>query len=691
MFEASKIILKIQDLQVHYLTSSASVKAIRGINLEVYQRETYGIVGESGCGKSTLAFAIMGYLERNGRIVNGDIFFDRQNLVGKSEKELRALRGRHISMIYQDPSSSLNPAIVVGEQIAEISRVLKGFSVKKSWQDAISMLEKFNIPDPENVARRYSHQISGGMQQRICIAMALISNPSLLIMDEPTTNLDVTTEAVILDLVQKLKRKYNVAIIYISHNLGIIAKVADRIGVMYMGKLIEESSKRDIFLRPLHPYTIGLMNCVPKLGVNKKDISLQSIPGHVPHLINIPAGCTFSSRCPYAKEECTLSEPKLIEYYPMHRVACWVTKTKQKMDLQIIRKTGPTSRALLPSSDSDKDESLLEVKNLKKYYGTKRGLLKTTGKQKVKALDGVTLAISGSQILGVVGESGCGKTTLARCITGLMDPTDGKIYFGKKDITLPVDKRDKNLLKEIRIIFQNPEDSLNPAYTVKQIIARPLKLHNNVKHSQLDQRVLELLKRVGLDADYMNRYPRQMSGGEKQRVAIARALASSPKLIICDEPTSSLDVSIQSSILNLLIELQEKAKISYLFISHDLNIVHYLSDYIAIIYMGRLCEFGPTESVFNPPYHPYTEALLSAVPVPDIRIEQASVRLTGSVPSAINPPCGCRFHTRCPRKMGPICESEEPPPVKVGKNHRIYCHIPVQKLQRIKPVISFRR
>lgn len=689
MSEASKSILKIQNLWVHYLTLNGPIEAVREISLEVYQEEIYGIVGESGCGKSTLAFAIMGYLGENGRIVKGDILFDGQNLVRKSENELRAFRGKDITMVYQDPSSALNPAMVVGEQIAEVSRIHKGLSVKESWQDAISILENLNMPDPENIARHYPHQISGGMQQRICIGMALISNPSLLIMDEPTTNLDVTTEAVILDLIQELKRKFNTAIIYISHDLGVIAKVANRIGVMYMGKLVEEGFKEDIFLRPLHPYTIGLMNCIPKVGLTKKNTHLQSISGRIPHLTNLPAGCIFRPRCFYAREKCAQSEPKLMECYPGHRAACWMTKTKQKMDLQIIKKTSePTSRTLLPCSD--KDKSLLEVKNLKKYYETKHGLLSTSGKQKIKALDGVNLAIKRSQTLGVVGESGCGKTTLARCIIGLLSPTDGKIYFGKEDITLPWNKRNKALLKEMQMIFQNPENSLNPAYTVKRIIARSLQLHNIVKHSQLDQHILELLKRVGLHAEYMNRYSRQMSGGEKQRVAIARAFASNPEFIICDEPTSSLDVSVQASILNLLIELQEKAKTSYLFISHDLNVVHYFSDYIAVIYMGKLCEFGPSESIFAPPYHPYTEALLSAIPIPDPRTEQAPIRLAGSVPSAINPPSGCRFHTRCPRKIGPICESKKPPPVKVGENHVIYCHITLPELQKIKTVISFR-
>lgn len=674
-------VLKIQNLSVHYLTLEAVVKAVRGINLEVYPEETYGMVGESGCGKSTLAFAIVGYLGENGRIANGDIFFSGQNLVEKSEKQLRAIRGKHISMVYQDPSSALNPAIVVGEQIAEVSRIHKGLSDKESWQDAISMLKSLNIPDVQSVAQRYPHQLSGGMQQRICIGMALISNPSLLIMDEPTTNLDVTTEAVILDLIQELKRKFNAAIIYISHDLGVIAKVADRIGIMYMGELVEEGSKEDIFSRPLHPYTIGLMRCVPKLGIAKEDTRLQSIPGYVPSPISIPAGCVFSSRCSYRKEKCVQSKPELVQYSPEHRTACWMTGEEQKVGMQKIREAGKPAPHLL-SSFSDKGGPLLNVKNLRKYY---------ENREKVKALDGITLNVGKSCILGVVGESGCGKTTLARCIIGLLTPTAGKIYYDKQDITLPWNKRDRVFLKKMQMVFQDPEGTLNPVHTVRQIIARPLKLHNIVKRSKLNYHILELLKRVNLGAEYISRHPFQMSGGEKQRVAIARAFASSPEFVICDEPTSSLDVSVQASVLNLLLELQEKTKTSYLFISHDLNVVHYLSDYIAVTYLGKLCEFGPKKSIFNPPYHPYTEALLSAIPVPDPRVEQRRIRLPGSVPSAINPPSGCRFHTRCPRKIGAICESKEPPSVKVGEDHIIYCHLPVEELKKVEPVISFSR
>jgi len=447
-----------------------------------------------------------------------------------------------------------------------------------------------------------------------------------------------------------------------------------------MGELVEEGSKEDIFLNPLHPYTIGLMRCIPQIGVAKEDTRLDSIPGHVPSLTNIPDGCVFSSRCSFKKKECIQTKPELAEYSSGHRTACWIARMEQKMELQKAKKEDKSASFVL-SSFSHEGEPFIKVENLKKYY---------YGKEKVKAVDGITVNIDRSCTLGVVGESGCGKTTLARCIIGLLVPTAGKIYYNKEDITLPWNKRNKAFLKKMQMVFQNPETSLNPAHTVRQIIARPLKLHNLVSRSQLDQRILELLRRVNLGADYMGRHPFEMSGGQKQRVAIARAFASDPEFVICDEPTSSLDVSVQASILNLLLELQQKTKSSYLFISHDLNVIYYLSDYIAITYLGKLCEFGPKESIFNPPYHPYTEALLSAIPVPDPRVQQRPIRLPGSVPSAINPPSGCRFHTRCPRKIGSICESKEPYPVKVGKNHTIYCHIPVHELRKVKPVISFK-
>ncbi|MDD5014581.1 MAG: ABC transporter ATP-binding protein [Atribacterota bacterium] len=678
--EERSSILRINDLAVQYQVKDYTVNAIRNINLEIYKKETYGIVGESGCGKSTLAFTMMNYLGKNGKVISGSVFYKNTIISTLSERELQKIWGKEISIVYQNPLSSLNPSIVVGEQIAEVVRIHSKKSKMDSWNEAISIMEKLNIPDPEQVARRYPHQMSGGMQQRICIAMALICTPELLILDEPTTGLDVTTAIVILDLIKDLKKKFNTTVIFITHNLGIITKVADRVGVIYMGRIVEEGEKNEIFLHPLHPYTQGLINCIPKIKLNYQSEKLNSIPGYVMYRDRIPEGCAFKKRCKYADRRCDQDQP-LVDYGNNHLVACWhadIVHTAVNQSLEV-----KTSSNFIEIGDQEKEdktnEEFLNILEVKKYY---------EGKLKVKALDGISLSLKKHKTLGIVGESGSGKSTLALCIEGLQIPNEGKIFLDKKDITVPWNKREKEAIRKMQMVFQNSNRTLNPSKTVKEQLLRPLKLFCNQKRKELEGRIIELLQEVGLNESYINRIPMQMSDGEKQRVAIARVFCCNPELIICDEPTSSLDVSIQASIINMLIELQNQTKISYLFISHDMNIVHYVSDYIAVMYLGKLCEYGRTEGIFDPPYHPYTEALLSAIPIADPTIEQKIIRLEGSIPSAINIPPGCRFNSRCPRKIGPICEQEEPSVKKVGENHFICCHIPVDELNRVKPVIT---
>lgn len=681
--KGEEVILRIEDLWVSYATHRGLLDAVRDVSLEVYKGETYGIVGESGCGKSTLAYSIMSYLARNGWVRGGRIFFCGENLLEKNERELRAVRGRRISMVYQEPYTSLNPSIPVGEQIAETFRTHLRLSRDEAWEQTLGMLDKVRMPDREVVARRYPHQLSGGMQQRIVIAMALSTKPDLLIMDEPTTGLDVTTEAVVLDLINELKEQFDSTIIYISHNLGVIARVCDRAAVMYAGEIVEKASIEDLFLEPRHPYTIALLRCVPVLGTSKESAKLHPIPGRVAPLLESPAGCAFQPRCSYAREECREGHPDLVALGEGHSSRCLLASE--------IRAGGRHPRpdvTLTGEGLRHERPVLLSIQELTKYYQEQAGFFALARGRlaMVKAVDGISFGLDQGFTLGLVGESGCGKTTIARCIVGLTETTGGKIIFGERDITKPVGKRDRALLREIQMIFQDPDSTLNPRQTVGYALGRAARMLQGANGMQTDDRILELLRAVRLDESYKDRYPDELSGGEKQRVAIARAFAGQPQLIVCDEPISSLDVSVQASILNLLLELQRTLGTSYLFISHDLSVVRYLADYIGVIYLGRLCEVGPAEAVFAPPYHPYTEALLSAIPIADPKAVQKRIRLKGPVPSAIDPPTGCHFHTRCPRKVGEICEKEEPPCAETEDGLRIFCHIPLEELSKVEPV-----
>ncbi len=550
---------------------------------------------------------------------------------------------------------------------------------------SIEMLGKVGMADPEAVARRYPHQLSGGMLQRALIAMALSTNPRLLIMDEPTTALDVTTEAVILDLVHDLLTTYHTAVLYITHNLGVVARICNRVGVMYAGQLMEEGSVRQVFKHMLHPYTFGLLGCVPKVNVGQRDVVLNTIMGRIPRPDQLPAGCVFAPRCLLAEDVCRTTRPPFaaVGAEGGHLAACWRWQELEQHPERYAAAVRHTERA----ADRVEGPLVLEARGIKKYFpagDTGLPQLLTGRRQVVRAVDDISIRIRGSFTMGIVGESGCGKTTFARCVAGLEEATAGQLELEGQAIPGGVSKRPPALLKKIQMVFQNPDASLNPQYTVGQSVARPLAMLRRVPRAEVSQRTRDLFRAVNLPEDYVNRLPQELSGGEKQRVAIARAFAADPALMICDEPISSLDVSVQASLMNLLIELQESKGTSYLFISHDLAAVLHVSDWIAVVYLGRLWEVGPAEAVFAPPFHPYTEALLSALPVPDPDVRQERIRLEGSVPSAVNIPSGCRFHTRCPRKMGPICENEEPPWQDAGEDHRICCHIPLAELSRLQ-------
>ncbi len=676
-------ILRVQDLAIAYETRKGDVAAVRNVSFEIRRGETLGIVGESGCGKSTVAFGIVNFLGRNGRITNGRIIFQGQDLVGRSEEELRRLRGDRIAMVYQDPMQALNPSLRIGEQLSEVLVVHRGMKRKEAEDRCIQMLQRVYMPDPANVMRRYPHQLSGGQQQRVVIAMALLNDPALLIMDEPTTALDVTVEAAVLDLVEELQKDFDTAIMYISHNLGVIARVSDRVGVMYAGELVERASVEEVFLRPHHPYTQGLMRCVPRLGMDKASSYLYPIKGRVPPPDHLPPGCIFEPRCPYARPECCQSRPELRQVADGHWARCLFAE-------EVAQSAWAPPEEVpvrLPVAQATADEKpLLRVRNARTYYEVPSRQIMGR-KQVVKAVDGVSVEVRRGQTLGIVGESGCGKTTLVKTIVGMEKPTGGEFEFMGVDISVPVAQRSVEVIRNLQMVFQNPDSTLNPSFSVGQQIAWPLRRFRKVPRNQVRAEVVRLLEMMKLGERYYDRLPRQLSGGEKQRVGIARAIAGLPALVLCDEPVSALDVSVQAAVLNLLLEIQAGLGTTMVFIAHDLSVVRFFCDYIAVMYLGHVVEFGPAEAIYAPPYHPYTEALLSAVPFPDPTVEQKSIRLSGTVPSALNPPSGCRFHTRCPRKLGDICERETPPWQEAGNGHRIFCHIPLDELRKVEAVV----
>jgi len=592
-------ILDIQQLNVQYETFNGTFTAIKDVTLSLGENESIGIIGESGCGKSTLAYAIMQYLAPNA-IISGKIEFRGEDLMGKSDKELSKFRGDRIAMVYQNPYSSLNPALTIGKQLDEVSSYHQKKSKKQAREATLEALDMMNIGDPQGIVKRYPHQISGGIQQRICIAMALLCHPDLLILDEPTTALDVTTEAVILDFINQLKKKLHMSLIYISHDMGVIHKVADNVVVMYNGEIVEQGPKNEIFHNPKHPYTRALINCMPRGGVVKERTRLNTIKGYVKRRGAFDAGCPFVDRCEKRNSTC---EALYGSYRSddRHHAACDRAYATDIPDIK--EKSLPRAKV---SKIEPVAEPLLQIQGLRKSYGTKH---------KIHAVNGVDVDILKSSVLGVVGESGCGKSTIGHVVAGLYKPTSGKLLFDGQDISRTWKKRSKNTLKQVQLIFQNPGRSLNPSHTVEQIIGRPMKkLALITSSAERKSRIKAIMHKVDLGSEYLRKKPRQLSGGEQQRVAIARALSISPSLIVCDEPTSALDVSVQASVLNLLNDLQQDTQVAYMFISHDLHVINYLSDSIMVMYAGKICEYGERDEVMKPPYHPYTEALLSSIP-----------------------------------------------------------------------------
>jgi peptide/nickel transport system ATP-binding protein len=686
-------VLRVEDLAVAYKVRGGEIEAVQNVSFEIARGESHGIVGESGCGKSTVAWSIVNFLGANGYVKRGSIKFMGQELVGKSGEELRRLRGDQIAMVYQDPMQALNPSMRLGDQLKEVLMVHRSLGDAAAERRSLEMLERVYMPDPTSIMKRYPHQISGGQQQRVVIAMALLNNPALLIMDEPTTALDVTVEAAVLDLIAELRRDFDTAIMFISHNLGVVARVCTHVGVMYAGEMVERAPVNELFRNPQHPYTQGLLRCVPKLGADKASSALYPIPGRVPPPDNRPTGCIFVPRCDYARDRCHDEHPALRPIANGAWARCHFAEEIDPAQWQ----PSHSLQTPAPSQNGDQSEPILYVKALKKYYPVQgsslRDLIGLGEKRYVKAIEDASFVVPRGSTLGVVGESGCGKSTLVKTIIGLEDSSAGKIEFLGVDISGGLSQRNLETIRELQMVFQNPDSTMNPAYTVGQQIARPMERFKTVPKAQIRDEVVKLLQAVRLGEAYYDRLPRQLSGGEKQRVGIARALASRPDLILCDEPVSALDVSVQAAILNLLLEIQQEYKTTLVFIAHDLSVVRFFSDTIAVMYLGQVMEIGPAEAIYAPPYHPYTEALLSAVPIPDPAARQQHIRLAGSVPSAINPPGGCRFHTRCPRRHllpdgGKICETEVPPWRSAGNGHRIFCHIPLETLEQFEPVVQ---
>jgi peptide/nickel transport system ATP-binding protein len=674
-------LLDVRDLRIAYATRAGEAVVVPGVSFTLRAGEALGLVGESGCGKSTVALSIVRYLGRAGRIAGGRIRFEGRELTTLDEAGLRAIRGRRIAMVYQDPMASLNPVMTVGRQLMEAPMTHEGVSASAARDRALAMLAEVKLADPEAVMDRYPHQLSGGQQQRIVIAMALITSPALLIMDEPTTGLDVTVEAAVLDLVRELRSRHRSAILFISHNLGSVVRVCDRVAVMYRGELVEEGPVGRIFTNPRHPYTRGLLDCLPTLGSDKRQAPLVPIAGQVESALTRPPGCGFAGRCAHVEiGRCTARPiPSAdVRGEADHHVAC--------VRAAELPRWARRSGADVTHEASGPGEPMVAVQHLTKIYEPRRRRWRGS-RGPVRAVSDVDLAAARGRTLAIVGESGCGKSTIAKVLSGLEVATAGTVILDGVEVgALAVDARSPALKRKLQMVFQNPDSTLNPSHTVGYAIGRALRRLQGRAPSDLAGGVARLLEVVKLSPAMAARKPRHLSGGEKQRAAIARALAGDPEVIVADEPVSALDVSVQAAIVNLLTEIQAARGTTLVFISHDLAVVRYLADTVAVMYLGTVAELGPVERVFAPPYHPYTEALLSAVPVPDPDHAVARILLEGRVPRADEIPPGCPFATRCPRRVGPVCD-ETPPPVQRFGEHRIACHIPGHELSRLQTAL----
>jgi len=681
-------ILEIEGLSISFFTRIREIPAVMDFSCTIQPGEALGLVGESGCGKSTVALGVMQDLGVNGRIVGGSIKFKSRDLNLMSDEELRDIRGSEIAMIYQEPMASLNPAMKIGRQLMEVPMIHEGVSSEAAYTRALEVVTDVKLPDPERILKSFPHQLSGGQQQRIVIAMALMSKPSLLILDEPTTALDVTVEAAVVELVKDLGKKYGTSMLFISHNLGLVLETCDRICVMYSGEAVETGRIEDVFDKMQHPYTQALFRSIPLPGADKNDRPLIAIPGNFPLPHERPNGCNFGPRCDYFQAgQCDQG------HIPMDTVPHGERHGSRCLRWNGIDWDAPLELAEIKAK-AEPGRVILKIDNLKKYYEVAaNALFGGSNKKVVKANETLSFEARESETLAIVGESGCGKSTFAKVLMGLETATEGDILLENKNIEgISIENRDTKTVSDIQMVFQNPFDTLNPSMTVGSQIVRDLELFKIGENGAARQeRMLELLDLVKLPREFADRMPRQLSGGQKQRVGIARAFAGDAKIVVADEPVSALDVSVQAAVTDLLMEIQREQKTTLLFISHDLSIVRYLSDRVLVMYLGHVVEMGTTEQVFQPPYHPYTEALLSAVPVADTSIEKKHIVLEGDIPSAMNPPAGCPFQTRCGWKSevpGGLCETKVPDIQTLAGGHQIKCHLAEDILARMDAVIK---
>ncbi len=677
-------VLDVRDLRTHFFTDDGEVRAVDGVSFTLGAGETIGIVGESGSGKSVTALSLMQLLEQPARIVGGEIRFQGKEVLGANPEERRKLRGSGMAMVFQDSMTSLNPVLKIAKQLTESMVVHGKYNEEQAGKRSVTLLGRMGVTAPERAVESYPHQFSGGMRQRVMLALGMSNEPSLLIADEPTTALDVTIQAQILDLLQELNRDFGTAVILISHDLGVIARVCTRTLVMYAGEVVEEGLTEDLLSDPRHPYTWALINAVPRIDqettANRR---LLTIEGQPPDLLNVPKGCRFAPRCPFRIAKCD-EHPMLDEVAPGRKARCWVTQAGETLPKRaevakaLAAKTvaaEPATPAKEHLAKAGKGDKILTVRNVVKHFPLpKTGFFQP--QRVVHALDDINFDVGRGETVGLVGESGCGKSTLARVIVRIHRPDSGEVNFDGEDIAQASSGQIRPIRRRMQMVFQDPFSSLNPRMTIKQILGEPLQFHGiTTSTAEMNDRVADLMNTVGLNPRWGERFPHQFSGGQRQRVSIARALALQPDFIVADEPVSALDVNIQAQVLNLMLDLQERLGLTYLFIAHDLAVVRQFSDRVVVLYLGRIMEIASSDAIFQRPLHPYTRYLTSAVPIPDVAAERnrQHLQLGGEPPSSISPPTGCRFRTRCPFAKE-ICAEQVPPLIEHAPGQHAACH-----------------
>jgi peptide/nickel transport system ATP-binding protein len=692
--------LEIKDLSTHIKQSTTTIQAVGNVDLYVDPGETLGLVGESGCGKSMTGLSVMGLLPPGGHIVSGSIKLEGRELVGLAERDLRKVRGNEVAMVFQDPLTSLDPTKTIGFQVAEPVLLHRGATKKEAYERAAEVLSLVGLPRPQERLSDYPHQLSGGLRQRVMIAMALSCEPKVLIADEPTTALDVTIQAQILDLLDNLKSRLHMAMLLITHDMGVIAGHADRVNVMYAGRIVETTETGNLFAHMHHPYTQALLASIPRL-TQDRSVRLLNIPGLPPDLGHPPAGCRFAARCSRVTDKCRVDEPSLIGETNDHLYSCWhpVNGPLAADEVEAAAAAARAAQAAAgievvvpiaviadpvalvedrPPAQGTEGAVLLEIKGLVKEFPVTSGILQRAIGS-VHAVSGVSFSVDAGETFGLVGESGCGKTTIGRMIVALEHPTAGEVTLAGTNISRLRGHELRRRRRDLQLMFQDPYSSLDPRMRVGAIIKEPLTIQGIGSRKEQEARVFELLGEVGLPRNAVERFPHEFSGGQRQRIGLARALTLNPQVIVADEPVSALDVSIRAQVLNLMKRLQAAHGLTYVVISHDLAVVKYMADRIGVMYLGKLVELGTSDDIYERHAHPYTAGLIGAIPVPDPAVARArrGIGITGELPSPINPPSGCRFRTRCPLAQE-ICAEEEPLLRSFGPGHVAACHFPLQ-------------